>query len=103
MTLSEQARRDLHRLVLQRVDDAVGDVAQLLDDSEQVAHLLSHVALSAAFAAATYLHETMKMPNGKPPPLDACQVKVLTFIAEGFGMQSKVVSGDEAERAGFKV
>jgi hypothetical protein len=101
MALSEAARKDLHKLALERVDDAVSSVAQLLDDNEQIFHLMVHVLVSAFNASVAFAHAHHRI-DGKEVPLDICRAKVLTVMAESIGLETKLLTDDEAKEHGFK-
>jgi hypothetical protein len=100
MALSEAAQKDLHKLAIKRVDQAVESVAQLLDNNEQQFHLMMHILVAAFHATADFAHAFHRI-DGEEVPLDVCRAKVLKVMADAIGFESRVITEDEAKQAGF--
>lgn len=100
MALSEAAQKDLHRLAIERVDHAVESVSQLLDNHQQQFHLMLHILVAAFNAAADFAHAVHRI-DGKEIPLDVCRAKVLSILAESIGFETKVITEEDAKKAGF--
>lgn len=102
MTLSRQAQKDLHKLALKRVDDAVCSIAQLLDDDEQVLHLLMNVATSTHSAAATFMRDHVRNTKGERPEMSSCQGQVLLMVADALGFEGELLTEEDAKARGLK-
>ena len=101
MTLTTSAQRDLHKLATKRVEAALNTVVQLLDTDEQVLHLSLTVLANMAEAAATHMQETARKPDGTQPSIGECYCRVLSMLAAIQGVETKVVSEDEAKQMGL--
>jgi len=99
--LSDAAQKDLHRLADQRVEAALNSVVQLLENDEQVQHLILSVLTNTATAAATHMREHSRKPDGSKPSMAECTCRVVTIIASVLGFESKVIRKKEAKRVGF--
>jgi hypothetical protein len=100
MTLSTAAQKDLHKLAVKRVEAAMNSVIQLLDDDQQTMHLSLNVLSNLTEAAAHHMHETTMKPDGTQPSMGECFCRVLSMLAALHGLDSKVVTEDEAKQMG---
>lgn len=80
--LSESERRDLERLAIDRVGDAVASVAQLLGSDQAVAKLMIAVAVSTTMAAAELVHTGMQR-DGKKSDFESALAFVTLQILKG--------------------
>jgi uncharacterized protein YejL (UPF0352 family) len=101
MTLSTTALKDLHKLANKRVEDALNSVVQLLESDDQVLHLSMTVLSNLATGAAEHMHQTVQRADGTHPPVAECYCRVLSMLAAVQGLDSKVVTEEEAKQAGL--
>jgi hypothetical protein len=99
--LSQTAQKDLHKLAIIRVEEAINSVNQLLDNDEQALHLMMTVLSALSATAATHMVETMTRPDGKHPSMGEAYCRILSMLAAVQGLESKVLSEDEAKQAGL--
>lgn len=102
MTLSKQAQKDLHKLALARVDQAVCSVAQLLDDDDQRLHLMMNIATAVHSAAAKFMHGHVKNTQGQRPDMCFCHGQVLLMVADAIGFEGELLTEEEAKARGLK-
>lgn len=91
----------LHKLAYNRVARAINSVEQLLETEEQSLHLVMDIVAQLSVSAAIHLHEETRMPNGKRPSQGEAFAKVLSMIAAAQGLESKILSEDEAKQFGL--
>jgi len=103
MTLSTAAQKDLHKLATTRVEAALNSVVQLLDTEEQTLHLSMTVLAGMAEAAAHHMHDTTRKPDGSQPSVGECFCRILSMLAAIHGVETKVLSEDEAKQAGLTI
>jgi len=88
--LSDQQLMDLCKLAIERAEEAVGSVDQLIDDDEQSMLMMVAVIASMCMSAAEHMHQTVLMPNGKAPPRDIAFLKVLTLLVKAGAVEHLV-------------
>jgi hypothetical protein len=101
MPISDTALKDLHKLATTRVEAAMNTVVQLLENDEQVLHLSLTIIANIAQGAALHMHETMQKPDGSKPSMGECYCRVLSMLAAVQGVETTVLSEDEAKKAGI--
>lgn len=100
--ISDQTYKDLCMLAVQRVEDALDSVTQLINDNEQVAHLSIVVLSTLLRAAAEHIVETARGQNGRKINQSEALAHVLTTMAQANGIGSRALSEEEAIKMGLE-
>lgn len=101
MSLSDAAQKDLAQLAHQRVEEAINSVTQLLEDDDQILLLTMSVLTTMAHSVAYHMHEMRMRPDGKGPSHQECYCRMLSMLAAVEGVNSSVLSEEEAREAGL--